>query len=334
MKHIKKLFGSDFDLLATEMLEKSTECIRVTDEQGIILYANEAYCRLVGLSRKEVIGVFYFEIYHARTHNYENMRLEYTQRFQNRSIYPIFEREMVLRNGKTVFYELSNSFLNLYNGKQGLLSVFRDISKRKLMELRVHYDHLKELDSKKDEFLSIASHELRTPLTVIKGYISMMLEGDLGPVPPMIREALDQVYTSSHELVRLVGDMLDLSKFQSEKSDFIYEIVKIRPFLLGILDSKQTEYVKKKIKIIDAIAFDNEAYVNIPKEPVKRVVENLLENSIKFTPAGSITLSARLERKKIIFSVADTGVGISAEDRLRVFDTFTTAEKALKRATR
>ncbi len=184
------------------------------------------------------------------------------------------------------------------------------------------------LDDTKDEFISMASHQLRTPLTSIKGYISMMLEGDLGKINDTQRKALEEAFNSSQRMVFLISDFLNISrirtgKFVMEKGDtdlnkiVLEEIAQLRD-LAGLRD-QTINYTPPK----------NFPVVQLDETKTRQVMMNFIDNSIFYTPKnGKIDIVLQQTDKEIIFSVTDTGIGVPKNVQHRLFTKFFRAENA------
>ncbi len=189
-------------------------------------------------------------------------------------------------------------------------------------------DKLIALDDTKDEFISMASHQLRTPLTSIKGYISMMLEGDLGKINPTQRQALEEAFNSSQRMVFLISDFLNVSrirtgKFVMEKDEtdlnqiVVEEITQLRD-LAGLRD--QTINYKPPKNFPKVILDDTKT---------RQVMMNFIDNAIFYTPKnGNIDIVLEQTDKEIIFKVTDTGIGVPKNVQHRLFTKFFRAENA------
>lgn len=195
-------------------------------------------------------------------------------------------------------------------------------------ELRSSNAQLKHLDEVKDEFISMASHQLRTPLTSVKGYISMVLEGDAGKITPRQRTLLLEAFNSSERMVGLIADFLNVSRLQTGK--FVLEK---RP-----VDLKNI--IKQEVEDLGLIAksHDMKLRLNVTNEPllanadeskIRQVVMNFIDNAIYYSTPGS-TIIIKLEKvgKSASFTVIDTGIGVPAEEQSKLFGKFFRAHNA------
>lgn len=183
-------------------------------------------------------------------------------------------------------------------------------------------EQLKKLDRAKSEFISIASHQLRTPLTSIKGYISLVIEGTYGKIDKKVKEALSKVYVSNERLIQLVENLLNISRIESGKIEYKYDDWQIEKIISELTDNFIFAAKKKKLYL----------HLDLPKHPlpmiridgpkVREVISNVIDNAIKYTEKGGITVKAEQARDKVRVIVYDTGIGIPKEEIPYVFAKF------------
>lgn len=188
-------------------------------------------------------------------------------------------------------------------------------------------EKLKELDLMKSEFVSLATHQIRGPLAAIKGYISLMIEGDYGAVPKSFDEPLSTVFKSTDSLSRMVTDFLDVSridlgqmKYEFSEFDFRDLVNDVVKELKPNIDAKGLEF---RIKITDQACV-----INADKNKLKQVLNNLIDNSSKYTKTGWLEVSVENKNRKILFAVKDSGVGISQKTLGQLFQRFSRAKNA------
>jgi signal transduction histidine kinase len=197
-------------------------------------------------------------------------------------------------------------------------------------ELKQSNDKLKALDEAKDEFVSMASHQLRTPLTSIKGYISMVLEGDAGDVNDSQKQMLGQALFSSQRMVYLISDLLNVSRLKTGK--FVIEQKPV--YLPDLIESEiQQLHEGAAAKNITLSFAKPESFptVNLDEMKVRQVVMNFTDNAIYYTPnGGTITLGLKEKKDTVEFSVRDTGIGVPKSEQHKLFTKFYRAENAKK----
>jgi len=181
-----------------------------------------------------------------------------------------------------------------------------------------------EISKKKSEFISAVSHELRTPLTSIKGYAAILIAGKIGEVPTAVKERLVKINNHSDNLVGLINDLLDIARIESGRQEMKFGNYKIKNIVDNVADLLGPQITAKGVKL--QLRFPQQIEeIYADASHVERVFINLINNAIKFTPAnGTITVSAppALDRGYVVFSVADTGIGIPAADVQKLFSEF------------
>ena len=198
-------------------------------------------------------------------------------------------------------------------------------------ELRFSNRQLQRLDEAKNEFISMASHQLRTPLTSIKGYLDMMLEGDLGKISPTQRAVLREAFSSSERMVRLINDFLNVSRLQTGKftidkqSVDIAQILRDEVSLLKVVaDQRSVEMALKIDKKIPSLAVDS--------EKIRQVMLNMIDNAIYYSsPHKKVVIALKSSGKMIEFSVKDSGIGVPKSEQANLFGKFFRGTNAKKR---
>jgi signal transduction histidine kinase len=192
--------------------------------------------------------------------------------------------------------------------------------------LKVEED-LKKLNKTKDEFISIVGHELRTPLTAIKGYLSMILDGDFGVISSPIKQSLMHSYESTNRLIELVNDMLSISKIESGNMTYYIDNFRAAPILKAVYQDLIIEAeIRKLVLILDVKENVQDVLIRVDENKLKQVLINLATNALKFTQEGSITLQLERRDNMLLFSVIDTGEGIPSDKIDILFEKFTQVE--------
>jgi len=189
-------------------------------------------------------------------------------------------------------------------------------------EIRKAYDDLKVLDKAKSEFISMASHQLRTPLSVIKGYISMMMEGSYGNPPQKMKGKLNGVFQSSERLIRIINDLLNISKVELGKIEVNKSPVQLEELIQSSFEEMKIEAEKKKIKLTFEKPKPPLPQVNIDQLKIRQVILNLIDNAIRYTQKGKIELKVEKVNSVIRFSVKDTGEGLTEKEQKDIFTGF------------
>ena len=195
-------------------------------------------------------------------------------------------------------------------------------------ELRASNRQLQKLDEAKDEFVSMASHQLRTPLTSVKGYISMVLEGDAGEITPMQRKLLGEAFTSSERMVHLINDFLNVSRLQTGK------------FMLDAQATDLAKVVRQEVDALRPVAASRDLRLEyrpparipvlyVDEGKIRQVIMNFLDNAIYYSRENTIikvTLSHH--DGDVLLEVHDTGIGVPISEQAHLFTKFFRATNA------
>jgi two-component system phosphate regulon sensor histidine kinase PhoR len=280
------------------IIDSLQEGLLVLDKEGRIIRSNESFRKIIG--NQAVEGKLYWEIM-------RNPRL--AELFKNAGgRREKFVEELTL--GDRVFM-CSGAPLE---GGEGIVSIFYDITE------------IKNVEKIKKDFVSNVSHELRTPLTSIKGYAET-LRNEVDTVPG--KKYLETIERNTDRLINIVNDLLLLSDLE-EKAVLELKDIDLRGFLenvIGIFDKRLKE--KQLSLVIDV----NENLPSIKADLFKleQMLVNLLDNAVKYTDRGEITVSLDVHEKRVRIQVKDTGIGIPKDDIPHVFERFYVVDKSRSR---
>jgi signal transduction histidine kinase len=183
----------------------------------------------------------------------------------------------------------------------------------------------------KSEFLSLATHQIRGPLTAIKGYASLLIEGSYGKLPHAVTEAVEKIFHSSDSLALLVEDFLNISRIEQGRMKYDFVDTDMEALVREVAGELAPNVSRAKLQF--GVSTDGRgpyrAKVDIGK--IRQVIANLLDNAIKYTPSGSISIGLeKTSEGKIRIEVSDTGVGIDQVTLPTLFNKFTRAKDASK----
>jgi signal transduction histidine kinase len=190
--------------------------------------------------------------------------------------------------------------------------VFREIKRREEAE---------KLSKAKSEFIAIVSHQLRTPLSAMKGYLSMILDGSYGELPEKVKDKIRNIYHSNERLIKLANDILSVSKIEAGEMEMNWEREDLR------------EIIKEVISELSIKAREKNLYLNfeepkefpkilLDREKIRQVILNLIDNSIKYTQEGGITVKLLNKENKLQIIISDTGEGLTEEEKEKIFKRF------------
>lgn len=241
-------------------------------------------------------------------------------------VYPVLAKGQPLG---VLIFSMIKSEEEVSESEKELIAGFTDIVSIAVQDAQLYSslqeanEQLKSLDKLKDEFVSLAGHELRTPLTAIKSYLWYIMHERTGSLNEKQRVYLERVYKSSERLIRLVNDMLSVSRIESGRLSIEMQPVDLmrlaEDVINEVLPSAQMQQVA--VTITPSPAPLDMALAD--PDRTKEVLINLIGNSLKFTPAGGkITLSFEQQADTVLLHVTDTGRGIKPEDMPRLFKKF------------
>lgn len=211
---------------------------------------------------------------------------------------------------------------------QGFAATLQERVNEATAKLKRTNAKLKEMDETKDEFISMASHQLRTPLTSVKGYLSMVLEGDAGKVSAGQQKLLDQAFISSQRMVYLIADLLNVSRLKTGKFVITSAPTSLVDMVEGEL-GQLTEVAKgKKVKLTYKKPKDFTPLM-LDETKIRQVVMNFADNAIYYTPSGGkVDVEVKEDRNNVYFTVKDNGMGIPREEQKHLFTKFYRASNA------
>lgn len=294
-----------------------------TDELGNISRINQVALDMLGYKEKEVLGKPFFKIFKGCDEEGSAIDLldrPITQAFVTGK--PISCKAYYKhKEGHMLPVAITVSPIMLSGKPVGAIEVMRDIT----------IEH--EIDRMKSEFLSLASHQLRTPLTAVKTYAHLLANDYAGKLNSTQRKFLDIVLSSADHMNMLIDTFLDISRIESGKLKVDPQDVSIKKLANEVLREFAGPTTEKDIKL--SVSFGK-----LPKtlytDPLlmREVFANLISNAIKYTPPnGHIQLRLEEKNNNLIFSIQDSGYGIPASQKNRIFDKFFRASNVLTQDT-
>ena len=194
---------------------------------------------------------------------------------------------------------------------------------------KMEEEHL-NLDKSKSEFLSITSHELRTPITPLKAQLQMMQHEYFGKLTEKQKESLDIILRNTERLNKIIEDFLEISRIEAARLKFVFQ--KTNPSKV-IHETVEFMHGFAQEKNITLITTPRELpLIELDPDRISQVLRNLVHNAIKFSPKNSsIEIDMQMQKDYVQFSVKDKGVGLNAEEQIRVFEPFYQVENSLRR---
>jgi two-component system sensor histidine kinase VicK len=306
------------------------------DEKGRVVLFNKAAEILTGLLAKEAIGQHYSyslkfirESDEKKSDDLIGMAIVKGQATKMAS-----HTMLIKKNGYKI--PVSDSIAPVRNHQKvliGCVIVFRDASEES------------RIDKAKTEFVSLASHQLRTPLTTVNWYSEMLLTGDVGPLNEKQQEYINEIYKGSKRMGNLVNALLDVSRMEMGTFTVEPEMTDIPALVQSVMDELRPQIDKKNLQFSGKYA-DNLPIINIDPKLLRMVFQNILSNSVKYTPdngninlelslsdAQGLVAKAKGRRSSIMIKVSDTGYGIPQANQDKIFTKFFRADNVRAKET-
>lgn len=224
--------------------------------------------------------------------------------------------------GKRMDIEVSTIFLEEGAEEGGVLIVLHDVTRDKLVERM------------KTEFVSIAAHQLRTPLSAIKWTLRMVLDGDTGDLNSEQKELLEKTYVSNERMISLINDLLNVSRIEEGRFLYKQELLNLEDIVSTVIDSSQELLKMKKMELSYEKPKEVLPQISADREKMELVIQNLLENAVKYTPeGGKIDITLERDQNNVIFKIKDTGVGIPESQHERIFTKFFRGDNVIRMET-
>lgn len=311
---------------AEALVNAMTEGVVVIDDTGHITLINSSAAYMTGWSTLSSVGLDYrtplklsIKDHDGTVHASDPLSQALT------TGKAVASNDIILtsKDGKSSMLAITATAVPGDNGKTaGGILVMRDITRQK------------ELERQKDEFISTASHEMRTPVAAIEGYLSLAMNPKVATLDDRARNLLQKAHDRTGHLGLLFRDLLSITKMEDGTKRLPYEAVNLSDMVKSVVNDMQFVAASKKLNLSivgSAIAGTAtiEQTINVMANPerLREVVMNLIENAIKYTPAGSITVATQSNGQEATFSVTDTGPGIAPEDQPHLFEKFYRAAK-------
>ncbi|MCA1322447.1 cell wall metabolism sensor histidine kinase WalK [Bacillus tianshenii] len=294
----------------SSVLSHMTDGVIATDRKGRVILINEPALGMLNVSRETVLQKPIVEVLDiVETHTFDSLVSEQETLILD---FSTEKKPLILRASNSIIQK-ETGFIN------GLITVLHDITEQE------------KIDQERREFVANVSHELRTPLTTMRSYLEALAEGawkddEIAP------KFLDVTQTETERMIRLVNDLLQLSKMDTRDYRFNKISVDFVEFFDRIIDRFELSKSQKVTFVRDLPA--EAVWVSLDEDKITQVLDNIISNAMKYSPeGGTITFSVHIEEtaKQILVSISDQGVGIPKADLSKVFDRFYRVDKARTR---
>lgn len=272
---------------------------------GEVDYYNQQWYAYTGLSLEETKSLGLQKVVHPDDY-------PFTMEKFNAAIKSgeIFEVENRYRRADGVYRWHLNRAVPLKNENNEIVfwvGTATDIEERK-----------KEME-RKDEFIGIASHELKTPLTSLKGYLQLISSYKKDELPPAVKQYIEKANNSLNKLQRLINDLLDVSKIQAGKLEYAFAKVNLTSLINAAVENAELIHLGSNFIIRDGDSY----LVNGNSERLEQVLMNFINNAVKYSPKNKdVIIETSLQANNVRVSVTDFGIGLSDEQKERIFERF------------
>jgi len=313
---------SESDTFYKILLQSANDGISFYDSDWNLKFANTAFYKLIGYDSKAYNFGNPVDFIHPDDIGYQSARLE---ALKNEGFH---ESELRLRHKEGHYVSLSSRSVTV-KGESGeilgALTISRDITKLKMVHEELIKANLEAETSNrlKSSFLANISHEIRTPLNSVVGFSNLLLSNDL--TRETKEEYIEHINHNSEKLLQIIGDIIDLSRLESSQIEINSEEVAVNQVVKEVLDEAR-QVIRRNEKTITVSVItpldNNSDRILSDRVWLKRVLNHLMDNAIKFTLDGSVELSYYLQNGDLVFKVRDTGIGINKENLGRIFEEF------------
>jgi len=291
------------------VLANMTDGVLSTDRRGRIILINEPALQLLNVSRETVINRPVTTVLGLdESYTFEDlidMRDAITLDISTQ------DQATLLRTTFSVIQK-ETGFVN------GLIAVLHDNTEQE------------KIDMERREFVANVSHELRTPLTTMRSYLEALADGAWQD-PDLAPNFLNVTQTETERMIRLVNDLLKLSKMDSSEADLSREMVEFGVFFNRIID--RFEMSKSQNVSFERKVPKSQYFVEIDTDKLTQVIDNIISNALKYSPeGGKVRFSVREKEGELLVSISDEGMGIPKENVERIFDRFYRVDRARSRA--
>lgn len=294
------------------LAETSADGVFTTDALGRLTYVNPSFEKLCRRRKSQILATP-FRKYLLEDSIYFFQQIFIDARKKDEKIDNV-ELDLVSEDGEITPIEANIAPLKKDEEFSGVMCTIRDITQRREIE-----DELKKNERLKTEFMNIAAHELRSPVTPIKGYLDLIIHDN--DSNEKIKNWAKISLRNAERLLRLVNDILDVSRLDSDTMRFDMEKIDPVELLNEIVEDMRPAITNKKLELQVKIPTSLPHIIG-DKNRLSQVLKNLIGNALKFTDAGSIAVEAERKEGHILITVVDTGIGISTDELKKIFTKF------------
>lgn len=313
------------------MMEAIADAVVGVNQSRQIVVFNNAAEELTGWDRKSALGIYYNNVFQLKDPKDKEITDEndpFLKAFEaNKKIY-VDDYYLLGKNDAKI--EFSIAIAPTHDGEgnvNGAIGIMHDISEQKALQ------------RERNEFVSTASHEMRTPVAAVEGYLSMATNPKLAQVDARAKDYIEKAHQSALHLGKLFRDLLSVTKLEDKRLNDHITTFSLTELVKSTVESLSLSIEKKDVALnyvmdtrpVDRITVAPLVMVEADKDRLQEVVSNLIDNAVKYTPAGHVDVKVESDEDQATVSVADTGIGISPEDQKHLFEKFYRVNSSMTR---
>ncbi len=310
------------------LLNSITDGVMITDPNGTVTSMNDSAAAIIGWAKKDAVKLDFRSLIQSYTDSVKagddkENAIEACYRTGKSS-----QQISLLRtpDGRKIYVDILASPIIEAVKKEGTVET---LASQGVIAILRNVDAQKREEQQRSEFISTASHEMRTPVAAIEGFIELALNPKVATVDEKARDYLKKATLATKHLSNLFQDLLTVSKSEDGRLANNPKLIDLTELLKDVVEQYTLIAQKKNLQLTLEISSNSDSkvveplmYVHADPERLHEVVSNLIENSIKYTSSGIITVGTSLKQTSVVIRVSDTGMGIAAEDIPHLFQKF------------
>lgn len=296
------------------IFDNSADGILVLDNEQRIISFSPGMEKMTGFAKNDVLGRLAEQVLKFKAKKDSSLLSDIMFLPKDIKKKPYVRNTMLTKEGREIEIEASYALITSPGGEHKGLAIIRDIT------------YESELMERDKEFIAITSHQMNTPLSIMRGYLSMLLNGKLGKLSKEQTSYLEEIYNSAKKLINITNNLLSISRIEQDKIKLEKSDINVADLLTRLKQNftDLPEGVTLKIEKADA-----NLIVYADEDKLLQALSNLVDNSIKYTKKGEIVISCKKEASDVIFCISDTGIGIPPEDISKIGQKFYRSQNAI-----
>ncbi|MBF0287612.1 MAG: response regulator [SAR324 cluster bacterium] len=317
------------------IMDSALDAVVILDERGMVETFNPAAEIMFGFAAKEIIGqnieIILPPFHETKFHQYLQNFIETGEKM----MFGEAHEEIAKMKDGTVFpVQIAINEIQI-ESRRIFAAIIHDITKRKKTEdeLNISKEQAEAASQAKSNFLANMSHEIRTPLNAIVGFSQILLNRTKNSsIPPEFLDYLQNIKLSGQRLSEIINNILDLSKIEAGKMNYVEESLNLKQLIQGIYHINKAHALQKNINFVYEIDPQLPTFIKSDRTKLNQILMNLTTNAIKFTSEGkTVTLRAQKTEDFLVLQLQDEGIGISQDQWESIFEAFKQADDTVTR---